>query len=114
MSLIQFLLDRGANPNIISSPVSEGFTVWHDRVGGTIFDQFAIELVIFSHKPSARVHSTIFKRLEAAGSEFSKPLDLIRRVYSPFRCDFFDAQARAFAKFEDQIDCLCCPISTKI
>lgn len=105
VSLIQFLLDQGADPNIISSSAA---VQDHDRwygVDGTTFDQFALELLALWVKPFEKPRNlTIFKRLTAAGSEFSKPFNPLSRIVSESCCLFFEMEVERFSVFEDQID----------
>ncbi|KAF2197110.1 hypothetical protein GQ43DRAFT_223224 [Delitschia confertaspora ATCC 74209] len=107
--LIQFLLDKGADPNIISSSASmEASDRFGDR-GGTTFDQFAAILATkyyerwYGGRNKLR-NLTIFKRLDAAGSEFSKPLNTLSSIHPTYFCESFAAEVEEFTKFEDQID----------
>lgn len=104
MSLIQFLLDKGADPNILSSPGAMESSGWIDHVGGTIFDEFSYMLVKAPRFDQPR-RLTIFKRLAAAGSEFSKPFKTESRMHPLLRYLIFTDEVQKFIDFEDQIDC---------
>lgn len=47
---------------------------------------------------------TIFKRLVAAGSEFSKPLNSMATVHPYYLCALFLDEVQEFTYLEDQID----------
>jgi hypothetical protein len=103
VSLIQFLLDKGANPNIVFPFPS----TWEDGdAEGTIFDHFADYLLEdhFSRDEVSR-RITIRKRLEAAGSAFSKPLNGWLGTSPYYLYKIFAHQVKHFTIFEDQIDC---------
>jgi hypothetical protein len=98
VDLFQFLLEKGADPNIVASPTDGNY-----GVEGTTLDMFITELVNSGSPLIAELPNlTIFKRLTVAGSEFSRPLHL--RTEPTEKYTSFREEARYFAYFEDQID----------
>jgi hypothetical protein len=104
VSLIQYLLDKGADPNMIRSSAAGELSDRCDDSGGTTLDQFVTKRKYhFSQYYSSR-GMNIFKKLEAAGAEFSKPMVLATWQHPHFRCREFVRQVQQFTIFQDQID----------
>lgn len=112
VSLIQMLLDKGADPNTILSPGDTKYCYNDHRDQGTILDQIGKWLVIgkfgwvcYSFPSSVALRNlTIYKRLTAAGSEFSKPFDFLAQDMPEWSCKAFGHEVEDLKTFEDQID----------
>lgn len=105
--LIQFLLENGADPNTLSSPAANETFQRHADVGGTTLDQLGRSLLEKHPGLSTSMilrNVTIFKRLTAAGGEFSKPFDTLKRIHPNYRCEHFTVEVDQFICFEDQQD----------
>lgn len=78
VSLAQFLLDNGANPNVFCCHTSERYGASH----GTALDLFAGELVNPWRKITAEkeVGNLLLQKLTEEGAEFSRPLRTAART----------------------------------
>jgi hypothetical protein len=102
--LIGFLLARGCDPNVYRENVG-----WNCRgeSSGTTFDQFAVSLRLRAkHKHAAEISRDliIFKRLEEAGAEYSKPINTLAKYYPRFLSSLFMAEVEELTVFEEQIE----------
>ena len=109
--MIQFLLDKGSNSNVISVPKKPESWDRSGDIGGTAFDLFARELRTpsgHSHvsEVSEPISLTIFERLAAEGSEFSKPFDSTASIHPKYRCEVFEREIKEDTVFEEQVECL--------
>lgn len=109
--MVQFLLDKGSNPNIISIPKEPESWDRPGDIGGTAFDLFAKQLLMPSgssnvSRVSDSISSTIFERLAAEGSEFSKPFNSRAEIHPVYRCEVFNHEVKEYTVFEEQVECL--------
>ena len=111
VTLIQFLLDKGSNPNVISNPNRPEYWFGIGNPGGTAFDLFARQLrgpinrFDFSGI-SDPISLTIFERLAAESSEFSKPFNSTAEIHPDYKCEVFKREVGDYTVFEDQVECL--------
>jgi hypothetical protein len=103
LDLIQFLLDSGADPNVLSSEPR-----WSSSVGGTAFDLFASYLLIknTNTSPGVRIRSlALYKKLLAHGCEFSKPIQSTKGTHPRYLVDCFAVEISELRQFPEQIEC---------
>ena len=102
VSLIQFLLDRGADPNILRKLPWRNAQIGHLDGQGTTYDQIAGFIAWFAPNTSRERMLTVLDKLAAAGGQFSRPLswDFGGRL----GCWVFTLQVEHLNVFEDQID----------
>ena len=109
--MIQFLLDKGSNPNVISIPKKPKCWDRPEDIGGTAFDLFAQQLRTpytgFNvSEVSDSIRLTIFDRLEAEGSQFSKPFDSTAGIRLENQFELFIDEIQRYTVFEEQVECL--------
>ena len=109
--LIQFLLNQGSDPNVISSPTKPGCWDRPSDTGGTAFDLFAKVLCVPSGASNTSAVSDpislrIYQSLVAAEGGFSKPFKSSEDIAPVYRCQYFDTEAKEYMLFEEQVDCL--------
>ena len=107
--LIQSLIDKGSDPNVMSYPRTPNSWDGADHVGGTAFDLFAKELFVPTWnmercKVTDPITMTILQSLIAAGGEFSKPMKSESKVHSLYRSERFESEIRVYRFFEEQIE----------
>ena len=102
MVLIQFLLDSGSDPNIMTS--SSSSRAYLDDSSGTTLDRFAPWLAANSPAAHEQQIFSVRKRLVEAGAEFSKPLRTRRRLILFDWCQEFLYQISQLREFDDQVD----------
>lgn len=100
VSLIDFLLERGSNPNVLSSM---GHSL-KSRDGGTAMDMFASGL---SFPPAVRFYgcpaggALIRDKIAAAGGEFSHSLNTIKHIAPHYHCREFELELDELTLFPE-------------
>lgn len=103
VSLIGFLLERGSNPNILSS-INYSLKT---RDGGTAMDMFASGL---SFPPPARFYccpasgALVRDKIAAAGGEFSRNLNTMKYIAPHCRCREFERELDELTLFPELFD----------
>lgn len=102
LSLIQFLLDHGANPNTICSHNASCYGASQ----GTALDLFAGELS--GHAPllvfDEEIGNSLLEKLANEGAEFSKPLRTGARFHTTHLSRHFQAEIEELRLFPEQIE----------
>jgi hypothetical protein len=102
--LVQFLLDMGADPNVLRAPTHDDSLQYQGDCQGTTCDQLAepIALGLSSHFPESPQLLDIFERITDAGGHSTRPY--VRNIVPSFRCLHFPLEIEHLKIFEDQID----------
>ncbi|KAI0427165.1 hypothetical protein F5Y09DRAFT_344964 [Xylaria sp. FL1042] len=103
-SLIRFLLDHGADPNVHRKADGQwGFI----PVGGTALDMFAPCLIYDYTSHFRRDYTTyreIYDHLIMCGAHFSRPLATIQEVHSDYIFKHFNEEVKQLLTFDEQIE----------
>lgn len=104
--LIQFLLDNGVDPKVISIDNS---TSWDklEHHSGTALDIFAPHMVDLNFRTSATEEIqeiTIYKKLVDNGCEFSQPFSTIVQKHPCFNFNQFQEEVLKFHRFPEHIE----------
>ncbi|CAN9101984.1 unnamed protein product [Alternaria alternata] len=106
ISLIRFLLESGADPNVLRTPKHSDRSIsFRDDYEGTACDLLT-EPIAFEMGSSIAVRKSALLRILGmitdAGGHTSKPFE--HNVVSTYRCGNFDKEIQHLNVFEDQID----------
>ncbi|KAF4628551.1 hypothetical protein G7Y89_g9601 [Cudoniella acicularis] len=106
ISLIQFLLNSGVDPNVISIDNS---TDWDNPAAtiGTALDVFAPKMADLNTRISAKEeirNTAIYKKLADNGCEFSQPLSSINQKHPYYQFEYFQEQVLQLRRFSEQIE----------
>lgn len=99
MSLIQYLLRSGANPNYIYSP--EQNRTYPFDLNGTAIDQIAYELVPGT---GLDLTETIYRSIVDEGGVFSRPIDELTGIHPHYRFRRFRLQVQRLRRFPEQLE----------
>lgn len=102
LSLIQFLLDNGANPNVIWNHTIRDY----GASPGTALDSFVGELLTKSaHRVvDVEISNALIGKLAREGAEFSRPLQTAARLHPHYLSQHFQAEIEELQLFPEQIE----------
>jgi hypothetical protein len=113
LSLVRFLIDGGANPNIHRRVEDKIGTVI--RQAGTVLDIFASKLLDLELHWSRgwSIDKSVYESLIDGGAIFSRPLATCVSKHPVFYFDHFKQEVAELQTFEEQVDgILCLPIAS--